>query len=339
LGVGLFLGGCVTAGVAAPPDFSMTGYATVNGGTTGGAAGTTVIVSTLEEIQAHVGVRSGPRILQVRGTIDLGKSSVRIGDNKTIIGLGDDATLVGSLKAYRNNNIIIRNLRLTNPNRTGDKDGLTLQECLNVWVDHCTFVDCADGSLDIAHGADWITVSWCKFYYTEAANNHRFVNLIGHSDKNGGKDTGKLHVTFHHNWWGELCHERMPRLRFGRVHSFNNYFNAPGNNYCIRAARDSEVRLENNYFHDVRNPWEVYVTTGSKGKVFASGNELVGTSISASGGKSLLVPGTDVVFEPAYTYLLDEAKQVRDLVTKHAGSGKGPFSPMARLADGSATSE
>jgi pectate lyase len=65
---------------------------------------------------------------------------------------------------------------------------------------------------------------------------HRFSNLVGHSDNNASEDAGRLHVTFHHNWWGQLVHERMPRVRFGRVHVYNNFYNSPGNNYCIRAA-------------------------------------------------------------------------------------------------------
>jgi pectate lyase len=53
----------------------------------------------------------------VQGTINLGSSNVRVRDNKTIIGLGTNATLVGDLKVFRNNNVILRNLTFTNPER------------------------------------------------------------------------------------------------------------------------------------------------------------------------------------------------------------------------------
>jgi pectate lyase len=335
--------GAVTSAVARltiatpPPPGSADGYATVNGGTTGGAAGPTVTVSTFEDFEFYVDNNTGPFTVLVSGTINLGGSNVRVRDHKTIIGLGTNATLVGNLKVAGNNNVIIRNLRFTNPGGVGDGDGLTLHECQNVWVDHCTFVDCDDGSLDIAHGADWITVSWCHFYYTNPANDHRFANLVGHSDSATAEaeDTGKLHITFHHNWWGQLVHERMPRVRFGRVHVYNNFYNSPGNNHCIRAARDSEILVENNYFDSVKNVWERYVTVGLDGKVFASNNTEVNTTWSAgSDSSSVQIPGTDVLSPdanglnpPPYAYTLDPAAGIPNAVTNQAGAGKGPFAP------------
>jgi pectate lyase len=318
----------VNTNVSSPPNFDMTGYATMNGGATGGAGGPTVTVSNFTDFDFYVDNDTGPFIIQVVGTINLGGSNVRVRDNKTIIGLGTNATLVGDLKVAGNNNVIIRNLNFTNPGGAGDNDGLTLQDCLNIWVDHCTFYDGNDGNLDITHGADWVTVSWCRFFYTDPGASHRFSNLVGHSDSNAGEDAGKLHVTFHHNWWGQNVHERMPRVRFGRIHSYNNYFNSPGNNYCFRVALGAEVRIENNYFLDVHNPWEVYVTTGTTGKVYAASNIQVGTSFSVGDDdKTLLVPGTDPVFVPPYSYTLDPAANIPAAVTSSAGAGKGPFAP------------
>jgi pectate lyase len=313
------------------------GYATLNGGTTGGAGGPTVTVSTLAELELYLDDEAGPCIILIQGTINLGGSNVRVRDNKTIIGLGTDATLVGDLKVDGNNNIIIRNLTFTNPNGAGDKDGLTLQDCRNVWVDHCTFVDCDDGSLDISHGADWITVSWCHFYYTNPAADHRFANLVGHSDSSSAEveDTGKLHITYHHNWWGQLVHERMPRVRFGRVHVYNNFYNSPGNNNCIRAARDSQILVENNYFDSVKNVWERYVTVGVDGKVSASNNIEVNTTWAAGDdSNSIQIPGTDILSTdanglnpPPYGYILDPAASIPHAITNNAGAGKGPFAP------------
>ncbi|HYG23286.1 MAG TPA: hypothetical protein VEH04_10930 [Verrucomicrobiae bacterium] len=321
--------------VSVPETGVPDGYATLGTGTTGGAGGPTVTVSTFEEFQSYVNNNTGPYTVLVQGTINLGGSNVRVRDNKTIIGLGTDAKLVGDLKVDGNNNVIIRNITFTNPSGAGDSDGLTLQDCRNVWVDHCTFVDCDDGSLDISHGADWITVSWCHFYYTNPSADHRFSNLVGHSDNNAGEDAGKLHVTFHHNWWGQLVHERMPRVRFGRVHVFNNYYNSPGNNNCIRAAIGSEILVENNYFSGVKNVWELYRTSGTDGKVFASGNVQVNTSWAAGDdSSSVQIPGTDILsaepngLNPApYAYALDGADGIPAAVTAGAGAGKGPFAP------------
>ncbi len=320
----------VQSPVAGTPD----GYATLNGNTTGGKGGATVTANDLADFSSFIG-DDVARVVLVQGTINLGDSNVRVRDNKTILGVGTNAMLVGNLKVYGNTNVILQNLIFTNPNGVGDGDGLTLQDCRNIWVDHCTFVDCDDGSLDISHAADWITVSWCHFYYTNPANTHRFSNLVGHSDNNAAEDAGKLHVTFHHNWWGQLVHERMPRVRFGRVHCYNNFYDAAGNNNCIRAAIASEILVENNYFNCVKNVWELYRTQGVDGKVFASGNMEVNTTWSAgSDSSSIQIPGTDVLSveanglnPPPYAYGVDVASSVPTLVTAGAGAGSGPFAP------------
>jgi len=325
--------GSVTSSVATltiipvPATGTPEGYATVGTGTTGGAGGPIVIVDNFTDFDFYVDNNTGPYIVLVQGTINLGTSNVRIRDNKTIIGIGTNATLVGDLKVFGNNNVIIRNITFTNPNGVGDGDGLTLQLCENVWVDHCTFVDCDDGSLDITHAADWVTVSYCHFYYTNPANTHRFSNLVGHSDNNAGEDTGKLHVTFHHNWWGQLVHERMPRVRFGRVHCYNNYYNSPGNNYCVRVALECEVLMENNYFKDVDQPWEYFTDVGqTPGKIFSSGDVLD----NVTG----LIPATDLLTAesnglnpPPYAYTPEAASGIPASVTNNAGAGKGPFAP------------
>jgi pectate lyase len=308
-----------TAGV---PD----GYATLNGGTTGGAGGTTVTVNNLEDLAFYLD-EDAPHIILVQGTINLGGSNVRVRDNKTLIGLGTSATLVGNLKVFRNNNVIIRNLTFTNPSGAGDGDGLTLDECLNVWVDHCTFVDCDDGTLDVTHGADWVTVSWCKFQYTDPNNDHRFSNLVGHSDNNAAQDAGRLHVTFHHNWWADLVHERMPRVRFGRVHCYNNYYHSPGNNYCLRAALESEVLMEANYFQDVDQPWEYFHDPDqTPGKIFETGN-LFDNVTGLIPAQDVLSTDADGLNPPPYPYSPDPAGDIPALVTDSAGAGRGPFAP------------
>jgi pectate lyase len=302
------------------PAGAMIGFAAY-GGTTGGAGGQTVTVTTASDFERYVGSHD-PYIVQVQGTIDLGGSQATVRENKTIIGLGAGATIIGGLKISHYDNLIVRNLTIKNSNN----DGLTIQDCRRVWVDHCTFIDSADGQLDVVHGSDWVTVSWCKFYYTRN-NDHNFVNLIGHDDDNGSEDNGALHVTFHHNWWSTLSIERMPSVRYGRVHFFNNYNNASGNNYCIRTRINAEVLAENNYFENVKNPWEQYVTEagGTPGKVRAVNNVEVNTTWyveptpDRDGNQSFLIPGTDSVFAPPYSYTLESGSTVKASVMAGAG--------------------
>jgi pectate lyase len=115
------------------------------------------------------------------------------------------------------------------------------------------------------------------------------------------------------------------------VHVFNNYYNAPGNNYCVRTRIEAECLVENNFFQSVKNPWERY-TGGTPGLLKAANNNVgyLDTSYGvtwSSGGSTELIPGTDDVFTPPYSYTLDAAASVPSVVTQNAGAGKGPFAP------------
>lgn len=328
-GLGAFLLSTLTPVYAASG-----GWADVPGTPTGGAGGPTVTATTNADLRAYMAA-AGPYIIQVQGTINLGSSYADISSNKTLVGVGA-ATLVGNLRANGVSNIIIRNLTFTNPNvEAGDGDGITVTNSQRIWIDRCTFFDCADGCLDITNASDYVTVSWCKFYYVNQGE-HRFVNLIGGSDSSTG-DRGKLRVTFHHNWWSTLCHERMPRVRYGHVHVYNNYYNAPGNNQCIRAAIESQVLVENNYFESVNRAWEYYYTTGVDPLIRAVGNVFVNTAVPAG--------GNDIVFVPPYSYTLDPANDVKSLVMAGAGAGNttpppsGPNAPSGLTATAVSTSQ
>jgi len=299
------------------------GFANVGFTTTGGAGGPVVTVTDSSSLSNYLN-QSGRYIVQVRGTINLGADNFPVGANKTIVGLGTDATLVGDLHIVGVSNVVVRNVYFTNPSNLGEGDGVTLRLADHVWIDHCTFTDCTDGELDIVQASDYVTVSWCKFNYTFDSG-HNFVNLLG-SDDADTFDAGRLHVTFHHNWWSTLCHERMPRVRYGRVHSYNNYFNAPGNNYCVRAALESQVLLEQNWFENVDTPWEKFITTGTTGLVSAVSNVFVNVTGQAD-------PGTDTVFTVPYLYTPDDTGGLPFAITNNAGAAR-PGPPLTITLSG-----
>jgi pectate lyase len=297
------------------PTVELVGFAAANGTTTGGQGGPTNYVTTTTDFVNAVS-QPGPRTIVVMGTINLGANFVDVSSDKTIIGLGTNTTLVGNLRLYSVTNVILQNLNVTNPNGSvGDGDGITMWYSEHVWVDHCSFYNCADGECDMTHACDWITVSWCKFYYT-ANFGHNFACLIGHADGNGAEDAGKLRITMHHNWWSTWVNARMPRVRYGKVHVFNSFFNSPNNDYCILAAIQSELLIENNYFLNVNDT----MSKDSDAKLKQSGNVLVDVEDAPD-------PGTDDVFTPPYSYTLEDATNVPGIVTNNAGAGKGPFAP------------
>lgn len=169
-------------------------------------------------------------------------------------------------------------------------DNISINGGKRVWIDHCSFSDGDrpdklfppvypfphnehgqkvqkhDGLVDITNGADLVTLSYNVF------REHDKTLLIGSSDSSK-LDTDKLNVTLHHNLF-ENTGQRMPRLRFGKMHSYNNLFvgNAAGaqdpklsayenhlntlklapKHVIFRGAfgvgKDSSIYSENNYF-------------------------------------------------------------------------------------------
>jgi pectate lyase len=102
----------------------------------------------------------------------------------------------------------------------------------------------------------------------------------------------------------------MPRVRFGDVHVFNNYYSSSGNNYCIRAGFHSNVLIENNHFQGVDTPHELGEDQGTA-IVTARGN-LYSSTTGAQGTR-----GT--AFTPPYQYTLDAASSVSAAVQSGAG--------------------
>ena len=286
--------------------------------TTGGAGGTPVDVNTASAFKSAVESTS-TYIVQVSGTIDLGSvgGAVQIRSNKTIIGVTAGAKIIGRL-GFRDNasNVIIEKLIITNPHAGDTYDGISVHDAItNLFVTKCTIYDCGDGGIDITKESDYITVSWCKFYYTTSPPdpNHRFVNLIGADDGDTG-DAGKLHVTMHHNWWGSRCKERMPRVRFGQVHLYNNFYYTLSDNYCIGVGNNSQIRLESSHFEAVISAWADKRTNGVGIIGWNSDNRFVGTAIPN------WAPNDYPVFPPPYSYILNAGTTVKTMVQTYAGA-------------------
>lgn len=306
------------------------GYADVGQTITGGAGGETVVVTRGEDLKRYADSKP-PLIIYVSGTLKINDMDTHVRPNKTIIGLGTNALLEGGgLYLYKSTNVIIRNLTI----KGSTDDNLGLLYSANVWVDHCTLMNSKDGNMDIGRASDNITVSWCKFHY-ETPQDHALACLLGSSDAEV-ISSNKLHVTFHHNWFGENVRERMPSIRWGTVHLYNNYYNAPGNNYCVRTRLNAQSRIENNVFENVKNPWEVYITdpTNAIGRIFATNNLELNTTWEKSAtntkkGLSIvrIVLGKDEVFTPPYSFTPDPTDKVKELVTKNAGAGVAGLFP------------
>ncbi|OBT84626.1 hypothetical protein VE02_05470 [Pseudogymnoascus sp. 03VT05] len=100
----------VVIAVTCPGDTGVNGYASVEGGTTGGGTATAITVTTLADLKTNAGA-SGSRVIIVKGTIDTG-SAINVASDKTIRGYNKSATIIGGFSMNGVSNIIFQNLNI-----------------------------------------------------------------------------------------------------------------------------------------------------------------------------------------------------------------------------------
>ncbi|KAK3695989.1 hypothetical protein LTR37_018207 [Vermiconidia calcicola] len=228
------------------------GYASLNGGTTGGQGGSETTVSDLDAFIEAVGSDSAA-IVYVSGTVS-GSESVYVTSDKSILGLNSDSRLDGvGLYIKEANNVIVQNLAISNV-LADNNDAIGIQESTNVWIDHCDLSsnmehdkDYYDGLLDITHASDYVTVSNTYFH------DHWKATLVGHSDDNGEEDTGHLRVTYANNYFSNI-NSRTPSIRFGTGHIFNSYYENMDTGVNTRMG--AQVMVESSVFVNVEAPIE-----------------------------------------------------------------------------------
>ena len=73
-------------------------------------------------------------------------------------------------------------------------------------------------------------------------------SLVGHSDNNAAEDTGKLHVTYHHNDF-QRVNSRLPSIRFGTGHVYSSCYS--GGISGVNSRMGAQVLVENSSFTGV----------------------------------------------------------------------------------------
>ncbi|KAI8942451.1 hypothetical protein NX059_000519 [Plenodomus lindquistii] len=298
----------VLAKRASITDAADLGYATLNGGTKGGAGGPTTTVSTLPQLSAAAN-SSGPLNIVVQGAIS-GAVKLQVGSDKTIIGKpGSSLTGIG-LTILGRKNVIIRNMKIGKvPAAYGD--GITINLSTNVWVDHCDLSgdenvgkDTYDGLVDLSHAADFVTIS------NTYLHNHSKGTLVGHSDKNAAEDTGHLRVTYANNHFYKVD-SRGPLLRFGTAHILNNYYNEQSTGVNTRMG--AQALVEGNVFENSGKKM-VYTESSS-----TDGYAVVLNNIFGGQSANTAPAGTLTASKIPYAYKALSAESVKAAVTKEAG--------------------
>jgi pectate lyase len=302
------------------------GFASMNGGTTGGEGGDTITVTNGADLYSALKDKqdsSTPLTIKINGTItpgNTGESKIDVKDveDVTLIGVGGGAEFDGiGVKVTRSHNIIIQNLIIHEVD-TGDKDGIGIEGAsTNIWIDHNEIYasldvdkDHYDGLLDTKRESEYITISYNYLHDSWKTSLH------GSSDS----DSGDRYITFHHNRFENL-YSRVPLFRFGQGHLYNNYYyNIIDTG--INSRMGARLRIENNHFESSKNP-VVSFYSDEIGYWDLRDNLLENVTWEESSdgiiaGESM---ESTTSYDPPYSYTLDDVDCVREIVLAAAGAG------------------
>lgn len=334
---------------------NATGYATQNGGTTGGAGGQTVRATTGTQIHAALCSRAAsntPITIEVEGTINHGNTTKVSGDscntaagvielkqisNVTLVGVGSGAVFDQlGIHIRESSNIIIQNVTVRNVKKSGSPtsnggDAIGMEsDVRNVWVDHATLLASGgesegyDGLFDMKDNTQYVTLS-----YSILRNSGR-GGLIGSSES----DLSNGYVTFHHNRY-ENIDSRAPLLRGGTAHAYNNHY-VSLNESGINSRAGAKAKVDNNYFEDSKDVLGTFYTD-QRGYWQVSGNVFDNVTWSSPGTENYPAgpnPQSNTTVSIPYSYTLDAAACVPDVVSRTAGAGTG-----LKVSDGNCSAQ
>ena len=266
--------------------------------------------------------------------------TVHVPANTSILGI-EDAKLKGVDLLLDADNVIIRNIMFETPydyfpswdpndgqegNWNSQYDSITINGGTHIWIDHCHFEDRQqptetyfnreyehrDGLLDITNQADHITISYNVF------ERHNKAILIGNSDAKTA-DEGKLNVTLHHNYFHNLV-QRAPRVRWGKVHVYNNYYQSDDESgayryaYSLGVGKNSKIYAENNVAEIEGRTYKDFVKVFGGTALTAINNIFNGEKIDEFNDRLSAVEWT-----PERYITIDNVDEVKDNVLQQAG--------------------
>jgi len=280
---------------------------------TGGSLGETVAATSVEELREYL-ARPEPTVVTFDGTFT-GAELIDIASNKTLRG-GTAAHLQGiGLQVNGARNVIIQNIAVSHVIAEGAGEANDAIELTggakNVWIDHCEFYsdrdngeDYYDGLVELKNGASFVTVSWSHFH------DHHKVSLISSGDEQVGDVV--IRATYHHNYFHDVG-SRLPSIRFGKAHVFDNYYVNVANT-GVNSRMGAVVRVEHNYFETSDDPigsWDSS-TVGTWDVVNNVFDTCNGSQPTTSTGSLI----------PPYEYALDAPEELPSLVPAGAGVDK-----------------
>lgn len=281
--------------------------------TTGGRGGDVCTVTSTSNsgsgsLRNCVATANGPRWIRfsVDGDIRL-NSNIPLPSDITIDARGHLVRIFGAgLTLNRRSNVIITNLTFKEGRDGDDQDAVQVKGGDKIWIHHCSFSDYSDGLVDLTKGTKDVTVSWSKF------SDHDKVMLISANDNDTGDRNTR--VTLHHNWFKDTK-QRHPRVRHGKVHAYNNFFDNWGD-YAMGCSTRSECYSERNVFQPGRRLSAIVTRVGedrSDGEVESHGDLFLNGAFPRQRGS---------VFTPSdfYRYAADPTNGLAARIEANAGA-------------------
>ncbi|XEC96744.1 polysaccharide lyase family 1 protein [Paenibacillus tarimensis] len=305
------------------------GFSDMHERITGGAEAVTdnihVIHNAAEFAEAldKVSAAGVPSIIYVNGTVSYeewveatGKKQrdITIGSevqDLSIIGIADRGIFNGSGLKIHGHNIIIENLTIQ---YVEGKDGIEVNNATDVWIRHNSFIDGGrdlpegirfDELMSIKNNSQHVIVSWNHF------KDSNRVLLVGSND--GLDALPDRRLIMHHNYIENVT-QRVPLYRGGHAHMYNNYIKNV-NLSASNVRSNAKMRIENNYFEDVRDP------IGDFHGLIPGRWEVNGNIFDNSTGSQPTESTIAINFKD-YEYDLDPTEEVPDIVSNGAGAGK-----------------
>jgi len=186
-----------------------------------------------------------------------GKNPLLVASNKTIVGVGADATVRGKgFKITGANNVIIRNLTIRdiNPQVIFAGDAIHVDNADSVWVDHVRFAVMNRQMIVTGMGkATNITLSYNEFdgrtqYSAKCDGTHYWVMLIVGADNT---------ITAYGNWLHNTSGRSPESGGYNSVatlHYVNNYYDTIPGIGANPYTTNSKYLFEGTYFRDVDKP-------------------------------------------------------------------------------------
>ncbi|KAG8384732.1 hypothetical protein BUALT_Bualt04G0148800 [Buddleja alternifolia] len=182
----------------------------------------------------HAVIQTGPLWITFSKSMKINlNQELIITSDKTIDGRGVMVQIAGGagITIQFVHNVIISNLKFNNIKATGggmirdslahfglrtmaDGDAINIYGSHDIWLDHLSMSEGADGLIDAVMGSTAITISNCHFV------RHDKVLLFG--GRNGDEVDTKMQITVAFNHFGKHLVQRMPRCRRGFFHLVNN---------------------------------------------------------------------------------------------------------------------